>query len=63
MKRWSSAVVVSVEAYDWNCQQHITPRFTVEELQPVLASMRDQLSGLQAENARMREQLHGAAGG
>ena len=57
------AVVVAVEAYDWNCQQHITPRFTVEELQPVLASMRDQLSGLQAENARMREQLHGAAGG
>ena len=57
------AVVVSVEAYDWNCQQHIAPRFTVEELQPALAAMHDQLSGLQAENARMREQLHGATGG
>jgi predicted pyridoxine 5'-phosphate oxidase superfamily flavin-nucleotide-binding protein len=27
------AVVVAVEAYDWNCPQHITQRFTVEELQ------------------------------
>ena len=26
------AVVVTVEAYDWNCQQHIRPRFTVAEL-------------------------------
>ncbi|MGK2854293.1 MAG: pyridoxamine 5'-phosphate oxidase family protein, partial [Microbacteriaceae bacterium] len=57
------AVLVSVEAYDWNCPQHITARFTAEELQPVLASMQDQLSALQAENARLREQLDGSAGG
>jgi predicted pyridoxine 5'-phosphate oxidase superfamily flavin-nucleotide-binding protein len=38
------AVVVGVEAYDWNCQQHITPRFTVEELQPALASTTNKLS-------------------
>lgn len=25
------ALVVHVEAFDWNCPQHITPRFTVEE--------------------------------
>ena len=25
-------VVITVEAFDWNCPQHITPRFTVEEL-------------------------------
>lgn len=57
------AVVIAVEAYDWNCQQHITARFTVEELQPALASMRDQLDALQAENARLREQLEDIAGG
>ena len=22
-----------VQAYDWNCQQHITPRYTQEEIQ------------------------------
>lgn len=27
------AYVFRVEAFDWNCPQHITPRFTVEELE------------------------------
>ena len=22
-----------IEAYDWNCQQHITPRYTLEEIE------------------------------
>lgn len=26
------ALVVHVEAFDWNCPQHITPRYTVDEL-------------------------------
>lgn len=25
-------VLLHVEAYDWNCPQHITPRYTVEEI-------------------------------
>ena len=50
-------VLVDVEAYDWNCQQHITPRFTVAELESALTPLRDQLTSLQAENARLREQL------
>ncbi len=51
------AVVVDVEAFDWNCQQHITPRFTVAELEAELAPVRRQLAALQAENARLRERL------
>lgn len=51
------AVLVDVEAYDWNCQQHITPRFTAAELEPALAPMRAQLAALQDENARLRAQL------
>ncbi|EHB56417.1 pyridoxamine 5'-phosphate oxidase-related FMN-binding protein [Mycolicibacterium rhodesiae JS60] len=51
------AVLVDVEAYDWNCQQHITPRFTVAELESTLAPLRDDLAALRAENARLREQL------
>jgi predicted pyridoxine 5'-phosphate oxidase superfamily flavin-nucleotide-binding protein len=27
------AIVLTVEAFDWNCPQHITPRYTMEELQ------------------------------
>jgi predicted pyridoxine 5'-phosphate oxidase superfamily flavin-nucleotide-binding protein len=29
--RIERAVVISVEAFDWNCPQHITPRFTEAE--------------------------------
>lgn len=27
------AVVLTIEAFDWNCPQHITPRYTEEEFQ------------------------------
>jgi predicted pyridoxine 5'-phosphate oxidase superfamily flavin-nucleotide-binding protein len=51
------AVLVTVEAFDWNCPQHITARFTAAELEPYLTPLRDQLAALQAENARLREDL------
>jgi predicted pyridoxine 5'-phosphate oxidase superfamily flavin-nucleotide-binding protein len=47
-------VVVDVEAYDWNCPQHITPRWTAAELAPRLAELRDRLAELEAENAALR---------
>jgi len=25
-------VVLKVEAFDWNCPRHITPRYTIEEI-------------------------------
>lgn len=31
------AVLITVEAFDWNCPQHITPRFTEAEIAHVLA--------------------------
>ena len=34
------AVVVTVAAFDWNCPQHITPRWTAAELEEPLAAMR-----------------------
>jgi uncharacterized protein len=30
------AVLIHVAAFDWNCQQHITPRYTQEEVAEVL---------------------------
>ncbi len=32
------AVVLTLEAFDWNCPQHITPRFTAEEWRAIEAS-------------------------
>ncbi len=51
------AVVVAVEAYDWNCPQHITPRFTLAELDSALAPTRSRLAALEAENADLRRRL------
>ncbi len=48
------AVVIHVEAFDWNCQQHITPRYTQEEMAEMLDPMRRRLEALEAENKRLR---------
>ena len=50
-------ILIHVEAFDWNCPQHITPRYTMEELQEVLAPVREKLTQLEAENAALREKL------
>jgi len=34
-------MVIRVEAFDWNCPQHITPRYTQAEVEGLLESMRD----------------------
>jgi predicted pyridoxine 5'-phosphate oxidase superfamily flavin-nucleotide-binding protein len=45
---------IHVEAFDWNCPQHITPRFSVDEIRTVLAPFEERLQALEAENARLR---------
>lgn len=50
------AVTIVVEAFDWNCPQHITPRFTQEELAVALEPMVAKLRALEAENETLREE-------
>jgi predicted pyridoxine 5'-phosphate oxidase superfamily flavin-nucleotide-binding protein len=50
-----------LEAFDWNCQQHITPRFTEAEISQALAPMRARLAELEAENEALRARLAGLA--
>ncbi len=49
--------VIHVEAFDWNCQQHITPRFTEDEIRVALAPIEKQMHDLVEENARLRQKL------
>ncbi len=44
--RVERAIVITVEAYDWNCPQHITPRFTEAQVESVIAPLREELSAL-----------------
>lgn len=48
------AVVIAVEALDWNCPQHIPQRLTLEELAPHLAPLRAEIARLAAENEALR---------
>lgn len=50
-------IVVTVEAFDWNCRQHITPRYSAAELEPVLAPMRERLAAAEAEVVALRREL------
>ncbi|HLH34974.1 MAG TPA: pyridoxamine 5'-phosphate oxidase family protein, partial [Alloacidobacterium sp.] len=34
------AVLIHIEAFDWNCQQHITPRYTLAELSEIIGPTR-----------------------
>lgn len=51
--RGERAVLVAVEGYDWNCPQHITPRWTAEDLLPLARRLRDS----EAEVAALRAAL------
>jgi uncharacterized protein len=50
-------IVIHVEAFDWNCQQHITPRYTEDQVAKVMTSTRQRMIDLEQENKRLREQL------
>jgi predicted pyridoxine 5'-phosphate oxidase superfamily flavin-nucleotide-binding protein len=48
------AFLIHIEAFDWNCPQHITPRYTEEELAKILEPIRHRLNVLETENERLR---------
>jgi predicted pyridoxine 5'-phosphate oxidase superfamily flavin-nucleotide-binding protein len=54
------AMLLHLEAVDWNCPQHITPRFTEAELAEALSPVRRRMAELEAENKVLRERLERA---
>ncbi len=53
------AVIITVEAIDWNCPQHIPQRLTVEEFAPVLNNLTAEIERLRAENAELKSWMEG----
>jgi uncharacterized protein len=50
-------LIMHLVAFDWNCPQHITQRFSEAELAPALAPLRARLEELEAENQALRTRL------
>jgi predicted pyridoxine 5'-phosphate oxidase superfamily flavin-nucleotide-binding protein len=47
------AILIHVEGFDWNCPQHITPRYTLAELQPHIAPLHRRIAELEAQLAHI----------
>jgi predicted pyridoxine 5'-phosphate oxidase superfamily flavin-nucleotide-binding protein len=50
-------LLLHLAAFDWNCSQHITPRFTEAEIEEASRPLREHLAALEGENAALRAKL------
>lgn len=50
-------MVFNIEAYDWNCPQHITPRYTIEEIEEAFAPQRIHIAKLEAEIRALKTRI------
>jgi hypothetical protein len=48
---------ITLAGFDWNCPQHITPRFTAAELAEAIEPQLSRLTELEAENRALRARL------
>lgn len=63
----TQGLMIDIEAYDWNCPQHITPRYTIEDIAPGIEKLQNrivqlesQLTKLQRENNDLQGSVRGA---
>ena len=55
--RTERMMVLNVQAFDWNCPQHITPRFTEDEVSASVAPLVSRLEAAEADNRELRASL------
>ena len=48
------AMILHVEAFDWNCPQHITPRYTMDEIRTMTLPLYEHIEKLEKEIAELR---------
>jgi hypothetical protein len=51
--RIERGILIRVEAIDWNCPQHITPRFTEAEMNEVILPLMEENQQLRAQNSHV----------
>jgi predicted pyridoxine 5'-phosphate oxidase superfamily flavin-nucleotide-binding protein len=50
-------MVLNIEAYDWNCPQHINPRYSAEEIEQAFAPQRDRMVQLEEEVKALKAKI------
>lgn len=51
-------ILIRVEAWDWNCPKHITPRYSEDELTEQLADLHQQIAQLKVQLQDQQRALH-----
>lgn len=49
------AMILHVEAFDWNCPQHITPRYTMDEVRSMIEPLNQHIEKLEREVEQLRK--------
>ena len=52
------AMILHVEALDWNCPQHITPRYTIDEIKGMLKPLNEYIEKLENEITQLRDGIN-----
>jgi len=50
-------MIFHIKAYDWNCPQHITPKFSVAEMQEIFEPQKQYINKLEQENEALKKKL------
>lgn len=50
------AMILHIKAFDWNCPQHITQRFSLSEMREIINPYVEQIEKLQAELDKLKNQ-------
>jgi len=50
-------MLFKVKAYDWNCPQHIHPKYSIEEVREILAPQQQYIQQLEEELKTLKEKL------
>lgn len=57
--RVERSFLIKIEGFDWNCPQHITERFTRDEVEAITAPLTARIADLEAELARRPSEASG----
>ena len=54
------AFLLHLDAFDWNCPQHITPKFDAPDVAQAIGTLQRRIEELEAENKALREKAPGS---